>query len=101
MRIRISEHFLAIITVLSLLVVKSANAQRTIPEDDRELLYEIYKELIEYKSTVEEENNTIAAEGMAAWLQAAGFPEEDIFIGGALPHKGKVSEKPRSQLLGQ
>jgi acetylornithine deacetylase/succinyl-diaminopimelate desuccinylase-like protein len=90
MRIRISAYFLAILSVLSLLVVQTANAQRTIPEDDRELLYEIYKELIEYKSTVDEENNTIAAEGMAAWLQAAGFPEEDIFIGGALPHKGNV-----------
>ncbi len=90
MRIRISAHFLTILSVLSLLVVQTANAQRVIPEDDRELLYEIYKELIEYKTTVEEENNTIAAEGMAAWLQAAGFPAEDIFIGGALPHKGNV-----------
>lgn len=95
MRIRISAHFLTILTVLSLLVVQTANAQRTIPEDDRELLYEIYKELIEYKSTVEEENNTIAAEGMAAWLQAAGFPAEDIFIGGALPHKGNVVARYR------
>jgi len=76
--------------VLSLLVAQTANAQRTIPEDDRELLYDIYKELIEYKTTVEEENNTLAAEGMAAWLQAAGFPAQDIFIGGALPHKGNV-----------
>lgn len=90
MRIRISAHFLTLLSVLSLLVVQSANAQRTIPEDDRELLYEIYKELIEYKTTIDEENNTIAAEGMAAWLQAAGFPVEDIFIGGALPHKGNI-----------
>jgi acetylornithine deacetylase/succinyl-diaminopimelate desuccinylase-like protein len=95
MRTRISAHFLSILSVLSLLVVQTANAQRTIPEDDRELLYEIYKELIEYKSTVEEENNTIAAEGMAAWLQAAGFAEEDIFIGGALPHKGNVVARYR------
>ena len=95
MRIRISTHFLALLSVLSLLVVQSANAQRTIPEDDRELLYEIYKELIEYKTTIDEENNTIAAEGMAAWLQTAGFPEEDIFIGGALPHKGNVVARYR------
>lgn len=90
MRIRISAHFLTLLSVLSLLVVQTANAQRTIPEDDRELLYEIYKELIEYKTTIDEENNTIAAEGMAAWLAAAGFPAEDIFIGGALPHKGNI-----------
>ena len=95
MRTQIIAYLLTILSVLSLLVVQTANAQRTIPEDDRELLYEIYKELIEYKSTVDEENNTIAAEGMAAWLQAAGFPEEDIFIGGALPHKGNVVARLR------
>lgn len=95
MRIRLSAHFLTVLSVLSLLLVQTANAQRAIPEDDRELLYEIYKELIEYKTTVEEENNTIAAEGMAAWLQAAGFHAEDIFIGGALPHKGNVVARLR------
>lgn len=78
------------ITVLSLMFVQAASAQRNIPADDDQLLYEVYKELIEYKTTMQEENNTIAAEGMAAWLQAAGFAEEDIFIGGALPHKGNL-----------
>ncbi len=87
MRIRLTRLFLPF---LSLVLINGAHAQRTIPEDDRELLYEIYKELIEYKTTIDEENNTIAAEGMAAWLQAAGFPAEDIFIGGALPHKGNI-----------
>lgn len=95
MRNRIITPFLSLLSVLSLLLAQTAFAQRSIPEDDRELLYQIYKELIEYKTTVEEENNTIAAEGMAAWLQAAGFPAEDIFIGGALPHKGNVVARLR------
>lgn len=67
-----------------------ATAQRDIPADDQQLLHDIYKELIEYKTTREEANNTIAVEGMAAWLQAAGFAAEDIFIGGALAHKGNL-----------
>lgn len=95
MRNPMSRQLVTILSALSLLVAQSAYAQRVIPEDDRELLYEIYKELIEYKTTVEEQNNTIAAEGMAAWLQAAGFPAEDIFIGGALPHKGNVVARLR------
>ena len=95
MRIPVRACFPAILSLCTLLVVQTANAQRNIPEDDRELLHEIYKELIEYETTVEEENNTIAAEGMAAWLQAAGFPAEDIFIGGALPHKGNVVARYR------
>jgi len=72
-----------------------ALAQRDIPADDNELLYEIYKELVEYKTTGSEQNNTIAVEGMAAWLQAAGFDAQDIFIGGALPHKGNLVARYR------
>ncbi|MEX0962671.1 MAG: M20/M25/M40 family metallo-hydrolase [Pseudohongiellaceae bacterium] len=92
MKTRLASYFLA---SLALLLINGAYAQRTIPEDDRQLLYEVYKELIEYKTTIDEENNTIAAEGMAAWLQAAGFPAEDIFIGGALPHKGNLVARYR------
>lgn len=92
MNIRLANCFLAFLLSV---VVSAANAQRTIPDDDRELLYEIYKELIEYKTTIDEENNTLAAEGMAAWLQAAGFPAEDIFIGGPLPHKGNIVARYR------
>jgi acetylornithine deacetylase/succinyl-diaminopimelate desuccinylase-like protein len=32
---------------------------------------------------------------MAAWLQAAGFPAQEIFIGGALPHKGNLVARLR------
>ncbi|MCH7671414.1 MAG: M20/M25/M40 family metallo-hydrolase [Proteobacteria bacterium] len=76
--------------ILSLVLSQSALAQRNIPTDDQQLLVDVYRELVEYKTTREEENNTLAVEGMAAWLQAAGFAAEDIFIGGALPHKGNL-----------
>jgi len=68
----------------------SAQSSRVIPEDDNQLAYEIYKELVEYKTTASEQNNTIAVEAMAAWMRSAGFAAEDIFIGGALPHKGNL-----------
>ncbi len=72
-----------------------AQSPRAIPADDRQLAYAVYKELIEYKTTASEQNNTIAVEGMAAWLQAAGFAAEDVFIGGALPHKGNLVARYR------
>ncbi len=83
------------------LLMSTAVAQRDIPADDQELLYQIYKELVEYKTTGSEQNNTRAAEGMAAWLQAAGFPAEDIFIGGALPHKGNLVARYRGSGAGE
>ena len=76
--------------ILSLVLSQTVLAQRNIPTDDQQLLVDVYRELVEYKTTREEENNTLAVEGMAAWLQAAGFAAEDIFIGGALPHKGNL-----------
>lgn len=83
------------VIALALMFSNFSVAQREIPSDDRELLYQIYKELVEYKTTASEQNNTLAVEGMAAWLQAAGFAAEDIFIGGALPHKGNLVARYR------
>ncbi|HAG72161.1 MAG TPA: peptidase M20 [Gammaproteobacteria bacterium] len=85
----------AVVLLALVTVGYSVFGQRIIPESDEELLYEIYKELIETKTTREEENNTIAVEGMAAWLQAAGFSEEDIYIGGPLAHKGNLVARYR------
>lgn len=84
------------VTLLAIMLATSTvSAQRDILEDDQQLLVEIYKELVEYKTTASEQNNTRAVEGMAAWLQAAGFAAEDIFIGGALPHKGNLVARYR------
>ncbi len=80
----------SVILLAIMLATITVSAQRDIPADDQQLLVEIYKELVEYKTTASEQNNTRAVEGMAAWLQAAGFAAEDIFIGGALPHKGNL-----------
>ena len=71
--------FLLSLFVVQLIESPPSFAQRVIPGDDQRLLYEIYKELVEYKTTGSEQNNTIAVEGMAAWLQAAGFPAQNIF----------------------
>ncbi|MBT8148273.1 MAG: M20/M25/M40 family metallo-hydrolase [Gammaproteobacteria bacterium] len=95
MTMKPSHRFFSLMLGISLLFtfsipVSSAQGNRVIPQDDRQLAYEIYKELIEYKTTASEQNNTRAVEGMAAWLQAAGFDAEDVFIGGALPHKGNL-----------
>lgn len=93
----ISKSLFTLLLLGSCLATQSLSAQsaRVIPADDRLLAYEIYKELIEYKTTASEQNNTIAVEGMAAWLQAAGFAAEDVFIGGPLPHKGNLVARYR------
>jgi len=92
---RLASSFPLAAFAMLIAVSPASLAQREIPDDDQQLLYEIYKELVEYKTTGSEQNNTIAVEGMAAWLQAAGFPAEDIFIGGALPHKGNLVARLR------
>ncbi len=65
-------------------------AQDMPPEADRQLARDIYKQFIEIKSGYTTGSTTPVAEAAAARLQAAGFPESDIFIGGAIPRKANL-----------
>ena len=62
----------------------------TVPEVDRQLAREIYKEMIEVRSGFSTGSTTPIAEGVAARMRAAGFPESDIFVGGASPKKANL-----------
>jgi acetylornithine deacetylase/succinyl-diaminopimelate desuccinylase-like protein len=60
------------------------------PEADRQLAHDIYKEIVEIKSGYTTGATTPVAEAIAARLKAAGFPESDIFVGGAIPKKANL-----------
>src|ERR1700761_7968715 len=57
------------------------------PDADQRLAREIYAEMIESKSGFTTGATTPIAEFVAAKLNAAAFPESDIFVGGAIPTK--------------
>ncbi len=60
------------------------------PEADRQLAHDIYKEIVEIKSGFTTGATTPVAEAIAARLKAAGFPDSDIFVGGAIPKKANL-----------
>ena len=60
------------------------------PERERQLARDIYKEIVEVKSGFTTGSTTPIAEGVARRLKAAGFPEADIFVGGASPTKANL-----------
>ena len=64
--------------------------QPTPPEPDRQLARSIYKEFIEIQSGFSTGATTPVAEAAARRLKAAGFPDSDIFIGGAIPKKANL-----------
>jgi len=68
----------------------SAQAPPGADRDYRSLARDIFKELIEIKSTESGVGSTPAAEAVARRLRAAGFPERDILIGGPAPQKKNV-----------
>jgi acetylornithine deacetylase/succinyl-diaminopimelate desuccinylase-like protein len=79
-------------TLLLCLAVATAHAQTTPPAalpltPDQQLAHDIYKEMIETKSGFTTGSTTLVAQATAARLRAAGFPEADIFLGGAIPTK--------------
>ena len=66
------------------------SAQITPPEPDRQLARSIYKEFVEIQSGFSTGATTPVAEAAARRLKAAGFPDADIFIGGAIPKKANL-----------
>jgi acetylornithine deacetylase/succinyl-diaminopimelate desuccinylase-like protein len=76
-------------------LTQAAEDGRALPDDDAQLVYEIYKELIETNTTNSVGDNTLAATRVASWLMAAGFAEDDVFIGGPKERKGNLVARLR------
>src|SRR6202050_4170895 len=70
------------------------------PDADRQLAREIYKEMIEIRSGFTTGSTTPVAEAVAARLRAAGFPEADIFVGGASAKKANLVVRYRAGRAG-
>jgi len=65
-------------------------AQTLPPQADQQLARNIYKEFVEIQSGFTTGATTPVAEAAAARLKAAGFPDSDIFLGGATPKKSNL-----------
>lgn len=72
------------------LSLSSAPAQTTRPESEKQLARDIYQQFIEIQSGFTTGSTTPVAEAAAARLKAAGFPDADIFLGGASPKKENI-----------
>ena len=77
---------------LALAVIASlpAHAQGVVPESERALAREIYRELVETDTTHSSGSTTRAAERIAARLRAGGIPDVDIAQLGPSPSKGNL-----------
>ncbi len=73
-----------------LFAAASTRAQTTRPESEKQLAREIYKQFVEIPSGFTTGATTPVAEAAAARLKAAGFPDADIFLGGASPKKENI-----------
>ncbi len=60
------------------------------PLADQQLTRSIFQQLVQIQSGYTSGATTPAAEAMAARLREAGFPESDIFLGGASPKKSNL-----------
>lgn len=76
--------------VIPLLMLGCVVGQTMAPESERRLARDIYKEFVEIKSGYTTGSTTPVAAAAAARLKAAGFPESDIFVGGAIPTKANL-----------
>src|SRR5512138_2142766 len=88
----ISRSSIARVAVCIALCTSAAAAQDRAmpPESERQLARAIYKEMVEIKSGYTTGATTPVAEAAAKRLRAAGFPDADIFVGGASPTKANL-----------
>jgi len=73
-----------------MLPVACFGASNLSPEQDQHQAREIYKEMVEIKSGFTTGATTPVVDAVAKRLRAAGFPDSDIFIGGAIPTKSNI-----------
>jgi acetylornithine deacetylase/succinyl-diaminopimelate desuccinylase-like protein len=86
----LEKSFMRRLMALLFLCAASLNAQTVRPEAEKQLAHDIYKEFVEIQSGFTTGTTTPIAEAAAARLKAAGFPESDIFVGGAIPKKANL-----------
>jgi acetylornithine deacetylase/succinyl-diaminopimelate desuccinylase-like protein len=86
---KISRAVVALASVY-LFSITAARAQSTRPGPEQQLAHDIYKEFIEIRSGYTTGATTPVAEAAAARLKAAGFPDSDISLGGAIDKKGNL-----------
>jgi acetylornithine deacetylase/succinyl-diaminopimelate desuccinylase-like protein len=89
----------ALFAALGTLALGAASAVMP-PDADRQLAREIYKEMVEVRSGYTTGSTTPIAEMVAARLRAAGFPDADIFVGGASPKKANLVVRYRAGTAG-
>src|SRR5271155_3765639 len=76
--------------VLMLFSLASVEGQSMRPDAEKQLAHDIYKEFIEIQSGYTTGATTPVAQAAAARLKAAGFPDADIFVGGASAKKANL-----------
>ena len=74
-----------------------AARQSPLPEQDRTLAHDIFRQLIEINTTDSAGSTTKAAEAMRARLLAAGFPAADLTVVGPNERKGNLVARYRAK----
>ena len=80
----------ALLAAFALIPAPALTQDAMPPEEYRELARDLLRELIEINTTQSTGNTTEAAEAMAEHLRAAGFSEENLFVGGPAPNRGNL-----------
>ena len=81
---------IALAAAFAILSASATRAQSTRPEAEKQLARDIYKQFIEIQSGYNTGSTTPVAEAAAARLKAAGFPDSDIHVGGAIDKKANL-----------
>lgn len=92
---------IALLLCTSLTPLQAQAASASSPEPYRALAKELLRELVEINTTQSTGNTTVAAEAMAKRLRAAGWTEQDLFVGGPTANRGNLVARLRGRNTGK
>ena len=87
--------FLKLVATTLTLMTTHFSLAVEINAEEKALVFDIYKELVETNTTNSVGDNTLAAKRVKSRLLAAGFDEGDLFIGGQKTRKGNIVARLR------
>ena len=89
------------LTLILLTALPAMAAPPALDDATRQLVRDVYKQLIEINTTESSGNTTTAADAMALRLRAAGFPAADIQVFGPNARKGNLVARLRGSTRDQ
>ena len=92
---RFTKSCVLVATCVLISIADRGLAQTRLPQAERDLAREVFRQLVEIPTTEDDANTIRAAQAIADRLVAAGFPRDDVNVLNPTPRTGALVARMR------